>query len=188
MASFGAQYPCFAKIKAETTTALPTYETGVVLGKLVKADLTVNLSSGELYADDGLAETASEFVSGSLAMETDDLTDEVAAIIYGATEDETDGLGYKGDDAQPYGGLGYFKVLMRNGVKVYKTYFYPKAKAALGNDSAATKAGSITFGTTATTFTIVQPEFGAWRYTKEFTTLAEAKEYLQGKLLAETGA
>ena len=39
----------------------------------------------------------------------------------------------------------------------------------LGNDSAATKGSSITFGTSSTTFTIFRCNSGAWRITKEFT-------------------
>lgn len=43
MASFGAKYPHFSKIKTEPDDALPTYEGPVNIGRLVKADLTVNL-------------------------------------------------------------------------------------------------------------------------------------------------
>ena len=50
MASFGAKYPHFSKIKTEPDDALPTYEGPVNIGRLVKADLTVNLASGKLYA------------------------------------------------------------------------------------------------------------------------------------------
>ena len=74
MASFGAKYPHFSKIKTEPDDALPTYEGPVNIGRLVKADLTVNLASGKLYADDELAESVDEFSSGSVAMETDDMT------------------------------------------------------------------------------------------------------------------
>ena len=79
MAEFGAKYPCFCKKDANA---------GVVLGKLVVANLTVTLASGELYADDGLDEQASEFASGSIAMETNDLTDDNASEIYGCTVSE----------------------------------------------------------------------------------------------------
>ena len=85
MASFGAKYPHFSKIKTEPDDALPTYEGPVNIGRLVKADLTVNLASGKLYADDELAESVDEFSSGSVAMETDDMTDDVAAEVYGST-------------------------------------------------------------------------------------------------------
>ena len=86
MANFGAKYPCFAPFKGvEPTNALPKYDAKVVVGKLVSANLTVNLASGELYVDDALTEQLSEFASGTIAMETDDMLDDVAAVVYGAT-------------------------------------------------------------------------------------------------------
>lgn len=184
MAQFGANYPNFAPFSGdEPASALPTYGEAVTLGKLVNANVTVNLASGELYADDSLAEQVSEFASGTLAMETDDITDEVAAVIYGATK-ESDGntLTYGKADTQPTGGLTYYKVLMRNGQKIFKGYFYPKCKAALGNDNAQTRGSNITFGTTSTTFTIFASNAGAWRITEEMKTEAEAKAWCRSKL------
>lgn len=172
MAQFGAKRPRWAPVASQPEAALPTYtETDIVtLGKLVKADLSVTNASGELYADDSLAERVDMFASGSLALETDDMTDEKAAAIYGASIDaETEETTYKDSDNAPYGGVAYYKVLMRNGVKIYKGVFLPLVKAALGNDNAATKGNSITFGTTATAFTVFRCNSGAWRLTKEFT-------------------
>lgn len=184
MASFGAKYPHFAKIKTEPENALPTYEDKVRIGRLVKADLTVNLASGKLFADDELAESVDEFSSGSLAMETDDMEDNVASEVYGATVVEKE-VHYKAGDSAPLGGLAYYKVLMRKGVKFFKGYFYPRVKAVLGNDSAATKADSITFGTTNTTFTIYRANSDDWRIVSEaLTTEAEVKAWVDSKLAA----
>ena len=82
MAQFGAKRPIFAPTKTTPDNALPTYdyEKVVTVGKLVKADLTVTNASGELYADDALAEKVDMFASGSLALQTDDKTDEVHAL------------------------------------------------------------------------------------------------------------
>lgn len=52
-------------------------------------------------------------------------------------------------------------------------------KAILGNDSAATKSNSITFGTTTTTFTVFACESGEWEATKETETEAEALTWLK---------
>ena len=74
MASFGANYPCFCPVAAEPENARPTYKgEPVQIGRLVKADLSVTLATGELYADNVLAESVAEFASGSIAMETDDM-------------------------------------------------------------------------------------------------------------------
>ena len=111
MAQFGAKCPMFAPFKTEPAAALPTYDTAVTVGALVSANLTVNLASGELYADDALKEQLSEFASGTVALETDDMTDAVAKVIYGATGDSgsTGELKFNKGDTAPYGGFGYYK-------------------------------------------------------------------------------
>lgn len=170
MAAFGASYPLFNPSNAGN---------GVVLGKLVSANLTVNLSSGELYADDQLTEQASDFVSGSLAMETDDLSDEKAAPVFGAVFNSVTGiLTYNEEDASPVGVLGYYKRIMRNGVKSFKGFVYPCAKAVLSANNAQTKGSSITFQTSQINFTILPNPRGDWRKTQEFATEALVVEWI----------
>lgn len=182
MASFGAKYPFFNKIKSEPAGALPVYEGDPVrIGRLVKADLTVTLASGKLFADDVLAESVDEFASGSIAIETDDMTDAVASVVYGAEVTDKE-VHYNVGDDPPAGGLAYLKKLMRKKKVLYKGYFYPMVKAALGSDTAQTKGDSITFGTAATTFTVFACESGDWRITQEFPTEAEALAWIQEKL------
>ena len=187
MASFGAKGAMFAPFSGtEPNNALPTYGEAVSLGKLVSANVTVNMANGELYADDSLAENVTEFISASIAMETDDITDEVKRAVYGnaadTTESPTGELKYNTADAAPLGGLGYYKSLMVSGVRMHEGYYYPKVKAALGNDNAQTKGSSITFGTTSTTFTVFPAATGDWRITKRFSTEAEAVSWLEKKL------
>lgn len=181
MAQFGAKYPCFAPIETEPENGMPTYGTGAPIGKLVKADLSVTLASGELYADDELDEQASEFASGALAVETNDIEDNTASEIYGAKVVDGEVRYNKGDTA-PHGGFAYYKSLMRKGKKYFKGFFYPKVKAALGNDNAATRGSSITFSTALTTFTVFAPEVGDWRITKTFDNEAAARGWVQSKL------
>lgn len=185
MAQFGAKRPIFAPVATTPDGALPTYnyEKKVVIGKLVKADLSVTNASGELYADDALAEKVDMFASGSLALETDDKTDEVHAALHGAALDEdTSEVTDSDTDVAPRGGVAYYKVIIRNGVRVFKGVFLPLCNAVLGNDSAATKGSSITFGTSATTFNIFRCNSGAWRITKEFSTETEAIAWCDTKL------
>ena len=134
-------------------------------------------------ADDALAEKVDMYASGSLALETDDKTDEVHAAIHGATKDTQSSEVTDSDgDVAPRGGLCYYKVIIRGGVRYFKGVFHPLVKAILGNDSAATKGSSITFGTSATTFTVFRCNSGAWRITKEFTTESECIAWCDTKL------
>jgi len=187
MATFGAQYPNFAPwAETQPETGLPAFGARVVIGRLVSANVTVALATGDLYADDVLAEHVSEFASASCAMETDDMLDAVAAVVYGATV-ETQQVHYKAGDATPQGGLAYYKVLMRNGTKVYKGFFYPKVMAALGNDSAQTKGSSVTFGTASTTFTIqAHTATDDWRITAEFPDVAAVRAWVEEMLTTTT--
>lgn len=184
MASFGAKRPKFAPFAGvEPDKALPTYGEAVALGKMIKADLTVNNTKGELYADDMLAESIEEFASGTLALETDDMELSVGSKLYSCAYDEQKKeLVNAVNDNAPYVGLSYYKVLKRKGATVYKGYFFPKSKAALGNDNAATRGSSITFGTTPIPMTIFAPNLGNWRYMAEFPTEAEVIAWCDGKL------
>lgn len=182
MASFGAKHPHFAKIVEEPEGQLPVYDGNPLrLGRLVKAELSVTMASGKLYADDVLAESLEEFINGSLAEETDDMTDEVASEVYGAEVKDKE-VHYNSGDSAPVGGHTYYKVLKRRGKTVYKGYFYPRVQAALGNDTAQTKTDSITFGTTNTTFTVFPCENGDWRITEEFDKEKDAQIWVKEKL------
>ena len=172
MAAFGANYPCFLATGKTT---------GVVLGKLVSANLTVNNATGELYADDILAENVSEFSSGSIAMEVDNLSDDVASAIFGC--EVSDGVAtYAADDEAPEGGLAYYKSLMVNGRKKYRAYYYPRVRAAVGNDSASTKGSSISFQTDSVEFTVMAlADTKAWKQTEEFATSEEAVTWIKSQ-------
>ena len=181
----GAKYPRFAPIKSEAANALPTYDTAkVTIGELIAANMTVNLTSGELYSDDALNIKASEFSSATVAMETDGMEDEVAKALYGATI-ETDGslVTYNVGDAAPNGGLAYY-VMMKDkaGKTYYKGYFFPKVQAAMGNDNAATKGSSISFQTANTTFTVMKAEYGDWMHTEIHAAETEAKAWVDACL------
>lgn len=180
MAGFGANYPVFCPANADS---------GVVLGKLVSSNLTVNMASGQLDADDSVAESATEFNSGSIAMQTDDLEDEKASVVYGCTV--KDGLvTYNKDDSAPEGILGYYQTLMRSGVKFFKAFTYPRAKAAIGNINVQTKGSSITFQAANINWTILADDNGDWMNHETFATAAEARSWLndQCKISAAAAA
>lgn len=182
MAGIGACYPCFAPFEgAEPESGMPTYGDKVVIGGLVQANLTPNFATAKLAADDMTKEDWNMPISGTIAMETDDILEKDAAVILGATYDEeTKELIHKDSDNPPYGGLGYYKTLMRNNVYYYKAYFYPKVKATLGADNAQTMSESPTFQTSPLTFTTYPLKDHKWYTVSVFATAAEAKAYIDG--------
>lgn len=190
MAGFGANYIQFAPFKgAEPAAALPQYDEKVNFGRLVKAELTVTMASGKIYGDDVLDESIDEFVSGSLAVETTDLTLEHEAVIFGSTMSSTSNktLTDSTADTVPYGGIAYIKALIRKGKKVYRGVYLPKVKATFGTDSANTKTDSITMSSTPLTFTVFEAATGEWREREEFDTLAAAKTWCDSKLAKAAG-
>lgn len=184
MAGFGARNICFAPFSGdEPIDALPKYAEVVNFGRLVKAELAVTMASGKIYGDDVLDESVDEFISASLSVETTDLTLENEAILYGSKIDKESGeLVDSTEDAIPYGGLVYIKVLMRKGKKVFRAYYLPKVKAMFSTDTANTKTDSITMASSPISFTVFEPNVGKWRYRQEFNTFAEAKAWCEGKL------
>lgn len=181
MAKMGLKYVAWARMANEPAGAVPTYNHGKVLGKAVSSNLAITNAEGELFADDMLAEYVKEFSSATFTMEVDNIELPNQAELYGATYVD-DELQMFSDDNAPYGGIGGYQVLMVGGVRKYRAWFFPKAKASVPDQSDATKGSSISFGTQPLNLKIMPPAFGPWYYIKEFETEGAAKAYIDGKL------
>ena len=181
MAKIGFKYIAWAQMATEPDNAVPTYNTGKVLGKAVSASLAITNAEGKLYADNTVAENISEFTSAQLTMEVDNIGLSDQAGLYGATY-ANDEIQFGTSDNAPYGGVGGYQVLSVNNVRKYRAWFFPKAKALVPDETDNTKTNSISFGTQPLNLDIQPPAFGAWRYVKEFTTEAAAKAYVDTKL------
>lgn len=181
MGKIGLAYLAAAKMATEPAAALPTYHPGFVVGKAVAANLGITNASGQLYADNKLAEEINEFSNAALTCEADNIDLVWQAELYG--EEVVDGeVGDHSSDTAPYIGFGYYQVLLVRNVRKYVAFFYPKAKATLPDDAATSKTNSISIGTSPLNLTIMEPEYGKWRYRKEFVTEAAAQAYIDSKL------
>jgi len=181
MASIGLKIFAWAKMATEPKGAVPTYEPGFILGKAVSTNLTITNAEGELYADDMLAEYVSEFASGEFTAETDNIELAHQAKLYGATMVE-DELQFGAEDNAPYGGIGGYQVLMVRGVRKYRAWFFPKAKAAIPDWTGTTRGNSVSFATQPIRMRVMSPEYGPWYYVKEFTDEDAARAYIETKL------
>ena len=187
MAHMGLKYLAWAKIKEEPANAEPTYDGGKEIGKIVSLNVAISNSEGKLYANDQLAEYASEFAEGDLTAETDNISLEDQAAMLGATYSEQDGYVGAAGDTAPYGGVGGYQVLMVGGKKKYRAWVYPKVKAMQPNVDATTKGDSVSFGTQPIKMKVSATNKGTWIYQKEFDAEAEAKSYVNSKLgMSET--
>lgn len=159
MAFVGMRYVVAAKLKTEKNGAAPVYDTGVVLGRAISADVTYNRATNVLKADDVDAETDNGITGGTLTIGVDDIADEVQAALLAQemnSEGEYDELG----EADPYVGIGYIRVRRFKGETSYVAYWIWKAQLGIASESAATKQETIQWQTPTLTGNMmgVQPD------------------------------
>lgn len=187
MAQIGLKYLVFAPITQYNEEAAPTYGAGFVVGKAIKADLTLNFAEGKLYADDVLAEYSSQYQDGTIAVGVDEIEDEQRAAMFGykiETESGTPVLKRGAKSIPVHGGFGYYKTHVKNKVNKYISYWFLDTCFKDASESAATKADSITFNTPEITGTILPIEgYGEDLYLEQatFDTEEAAKTWLKTK-------
>lgn len=184
MAFIGLKYPVFAPLTRENENALPTYGTGMVMGKLIKVDLSWNHEDIKLYADDTQVERDNGMKDGSITIGCDDLSDNVLSAVFGYAT-AADGEFDETAAVAPYGGFGYVRKRILNGVTSYIGYWLFKVQFELSSENAETKGESTSFATPEITGTImgVYPRadgVAAFRRHKTFTTEAEAMAWVKG--------
>lgn len=177
MARIGFKYFCVAKMKTEPMNAEPTYEAGKQLGKAVSSNLSITNSEGELWADDQIAESMSEFASGTFTAEVDNIALADQAYMYGAKYVDGE-LQQSSEDNAPYMGVGGVQVILLNNVRKFRAWVLSKVKSKVPDEDNNTKTASVSFGTQPISCTVLQPNYGPWRRMKEFTTEAAAKAYV----------
>jgi hypothetical protein len=186
MAYIGLKHPVFAPIATEPANALPTYGTGLVVGMAIAADVSIERSDAKLAADDTIAEIENGFVSGTITMGVDDISDAVQKAWLGSQEASLGGQATIRDAAtydSPEGGFGYYRVRKKNGVRSYRGYWYHKTKWSTPSESAATKPdGSIEWQTPTIEGEIltVKDMPLTWRDYATFTNEADAIAWLDG--------
>lgn len=191
MATIGVEYGVGAIIKQFNENAAPTYDTGFVVCRLIKADEKLNYNTGnDIYSDNAKEETDTTYSDGTISFDTTKLgisTEEENAIkekMFGATLSEDGELISGGLDTSPQMGFGYIQMLQVNNKVTYEgKWFYNTVFRPVG-DSVETKGKQISWQTKTYTGDINVVE--GWgnnnfKAEKKFATLAEAKAWLNGK-------
>ena len=114
------------------------------LAKAITASLSVETAEGSLHADDALDEYVSEFKSGKLTLDVNDIGNQVAAELLGQQIDKNGVLLSNGDDKPGYVAIG-FMAKKSNGK--YRYYWLYKVKFSVPGEELATKGDNITFNT-----------------------------------------
>lgn len=152
MATIGLDKLYYASI-TEDANGNETYGTPVQLAKAISAELSVELNEATLFADDGQAEAVKEFKSGTISLGIDELGNDKAAALVGATVDQNGVLISSGEDVSRYVAIG-FRAKKANGK--YKYFWLYKVLFGIPATSLATKGDSITFSTPTIEGTIVR--------------------------------
>lgn len=142
MPTIGLDKVFYAKIT--DTDEGETYGKPVSLAKAISADLGVEFSEAELFADDVLTDDVKEFKKGSLKLNVRSLKDTVAADLLGAEVDESGVLISTGEDAAPYVAVG-FRAKKSNGK--YRYFWLYRVRFGVPGASLKTKGDSINFAT-----------------------------------------
>lgn len=187
MATIGLSKPYIAKYSNNETTV--TYSEGTLVGKAV--EIGIELEGGDtnvLYADNGPAESDSQFAGGSLTLITDELDPEAMLIYLGLKAEEiTDEnittpdakwIIYDSDQSIPYVGFG--AILKKKIANQYKYVAVALSKIQFTNPgtSAVTQGETIEWQTSELSATIMRSdnERAEWkRLTTPLNTEAEAE-------------
>lgn len=143
MATIGLDKLVYAPI-TEDKNGNETYGTPVQLAKAISAELSIELNEAILFADDGQSETVKEFKNGTISLGVDDIGNEAAVALVGATLDSNGVLISGGEDISQYVAIG-FRAKKSNGK--YKYYWLYRVLFGIPATSLATKGDSITFST-----------------------------------------
>lgn len=184
MARIGLKYPVAAKIDSESPTTVPTYETGFSLGHAVEANVSIESSDVELWADDMIVETDQSFAGGTIDMNVDHLADLTYAKLCGHTvvnESGVDVIVAKTTDAAPYFGVGYVRVLKKNGVRKYRATWLYKTQFSEPADEGSTKGRTIEFATEAISGKIMELANGQWKDRATFASELDAKAWIDAR-------
>ena len=179
MATIGLKYPVVGKYSE--SGGVVSHTDGMVLAKAIQAGISITLFGTTLYADDGLSESDKGFQEGTIDLNIDDLSQDAAKFIFGASEaaggvtgdDTTKMLVYKGNDDVPDVGVGFYAPRKKDGVRSYRTIFFTRVKFGYPNETLDTKGEQITYGTPTIQGAIQLDATGVWK--REITVADEAK-------------
>lgn len=157
MAYIGMRHVVVAKVASHTPGAEPTYTAGMVMGKAISGNLTINRNNNPLMADDGIAEDDNGITSMDLELGLDDLTEDVQEYM-GLLEKKTTGTGtsevteyYDTDAAANDVGVGYVRVRRKNGATKYQALWVYNTLFSITSESAQTKGEQIEWQTPTAT-------------------------------------
>lgn len=179
MAFYSACKPTFCRHASNklTDSLKPDAGKKAVLGKMIKVEVKPQYAEGELYGDNGIAESKKIFKYADISLNTTTLPWLAFECMYGITASKvSDKTLYvdKDSDEQRFGTFTYVYGEVVDGVTKYIACLLHRVKFDLPEESYETTNDSITFGTPTISGKAYADESGDWRTRCEYNTLAEA--------------
>lgn len=185
MAAIGLRKLLYAMLKTDIADADTTYGDVKIFGKAIESSFSPSLAEAELYADDGLDESATEFSKGDLTLGVSDDDDSVFAEVLGKKLKEITVGQTKltevvstGDDTPPWVGVAQIVPKMVNGGKKYKAEVLLKVKFKPYQQSAKTKGSTLEFTTPSVSGVVALAENGTYKRHATCSTEDEALAYI----------
>lgn len=170
----------------EAADGTPTYDGAKTPAKAISCNVEIQNNSAELYADDGLAESDTNFQSGNVTMGIDEEDDAMMADILGHEIDSGGEMVRNADDVAPYVGFGRIITKIHNGERKYKVEILYKVKFSEPSQENQTKGESIEFGTYTVQGKVSKLANGDWSKAKTFDDYDAALAYLTAAFAAPT--
>ena len=193
MANIGLSKPYYAIYSA--TGSAVSYSDGGLLGKAVELSMELEGADANiLYADNGPAESASQFAGGTLTITTDDLLPEPTAAILGLTLQAIDNdeittptpkeLVFGDSQVIPYVGFGVIVKKQQRNVTKWMGIVYPKVQFSNPGIEATTQGETIEWQTPELSATIMRDDTTAHNWCRHalLDSEADAEAYVKGLL------
>lgn len=179
MADYGLIHAKYCKITETTVNGVTTESLGAggSIGGIISSKAAIKYAEAKLFADNGLKRYVKEFVSGTLTVDVEDLSDDAIVAILDATD--TNGvITYSDSDDQPYVRFGTIRCKYGDAGAYYRVVCYMKVKFSQPSEDYKTKGESINFTYPQLSGEIMKNSAGDWKTEQDFTTLAAAETYL----------
>jgi len=193
MAKLGLKYPVYA-IATESGSSI-SYADGGVIAKAISANIAITTSDVKLFADDAVAESDRSFVSGTITLNGDDLSDAVKVALLGYTEGaqvdatlDSKELSAGSSTTPATVGVGFYGKRVKSGVTTYRAVWLKKVQFAEPADDYATKGDTAEFLTPTLEGIVMVAADGKWKEEGTFSTEDAARAWLNTKTGISTDA
>ena len=198
MAYIGMRKPIIAPITTRVDGSAITYGTPIVVGPAVSANITFDIADNPDYGDDIIVDNDKGVNGYNVALETNDICKEARAAALGwkPHTETTTGEGNTTtttvthyeviDGPAPEVGMGYMRVKMFRGEKIYEGFFMHAMQFSSGGENASTKQKQIAWNHPSMNGTGIgcyldssgDVRFFDWM---EFETEGDAETWIYGK-------